>query len=257
MTSLISYTDMLPVAEAQENNSAWDGQCGGCNTQLLEREQKMQILWVFFGTWVAWAVFAAFKNWSGTVVFGGGFLVSCIALIVAIQIQNRFEPDSPARNSEPQIKTVSIIREPSLGISTAQFKERFNKISEEIDAPFHINQVNVEQGNVNTFSVMLGKNNALSGTVTKDDQIEGLISISNGDGTIQSGMKMLQLSVIIVRTFSSELSKEDASKLVLEMMNKNSTLPNATAHSKAVGKVEYFTSLSTQLGYFFGVQIAK
>lgn len=210
-----------------------------------------------FGSWIGWFVYSNSRKWSAMVGLGGGFLVSCLVMIAVIQVEKTFDSETPIQTGPQKNSVTAIIHDPSLGISTAQFKDRFNKISEEIDAPFHINQVNVEQGNVNTFSVTLGKNNALSGTVTKDGQVEGLISISNGDGTIQSGVKMLQLSVIIVRTFSSELSKEDASKLVLEMMNKNSTLPNATAHSKAVGKVEYFTSLSTQLGYWFGVQIAK
>lgn len=144
---------------------------------------------------------------------------------------------------------------PSLGLSPDVFKERFNQIAEEIDAPFHINQMKIDKGNVDSFNVKFSKNNVLFGTITKDGMIDSVTSISSGDGTIQSGLKMMLLSAIIVRSTSPDLSKEDAGKVVLEMMGKNNKSPDATSHSKKIGNVEYFTSLSKDLGYWFGVQV--
>lgn len=209
------------------------------------------MLGVFFGAWVIGAIFAAYKNWSGTFVFGGGFIFACLSLIAVSLPMNYFQADSKPKEHE----VAKIVLAPSLGLSTAEFKERFNKVAEEVDAPFHINQMKVEKGNIDTFNVTFDKNHILFGTITKDGLIEGVTSISAGDGTIQSGFNMLQISHIIIRTFSPEISKEDASKIVLEMMDKNSKLPDATAHSKRVGNVEYFTSLSKQLGYWFGIQV--
>lgn len=161
------------------------------------------------------------------------------------------------RSKDVDAPSVPVIQEPSIGITTEAFKKRFNRISEEIDAPFHINQFTIEKGNVDSFNVSFDKNHVLFGTITKNGLIEGLTSISSGDGTIQSGYNMLKISHIIVRAVSPSLTKEEVNKLVLEMMEKNGKLPDATANTRRIGEVEYFTSLGQQTGYWFGVQIPK
>lgn len=203
------------------------------------------ILNMFLGSWIAWFLYSNSKKWSAFVGLGGGFIIGVFSLSIPLWWY------SDVKNVNSHQASVSA-HAPSLGISTTQFKELFNKFSEEIDAPFHINQVKLDQ---NTFMVSFGESNALSGTITSEGNIEGLVSISSGDGTMQSGLKMFQLSTIITRTFNTSMSKQESAQLVLEMMQQNSKLPNATMSKKTVGDVEYFTSLSKQLGYWYGVQI--
>lgn len=67
------------------------------------------MLWVFFGTWAAWAVFAGFRKWSGTYAFGGGFLVAILVLIAGIQVTNYFQANSDSKKLNGYVETAQTV----------------------------------------------------------------------------------------------------------------------------------------------------
>lgn len=177
------------------------------------------------------------------------------------------QDNSPAINTTPTNKTPQVqteppkaksVIEPSLNITPEEFRLRFNKTSELLDTDFHINKIELKDGAVfNTANITLSKNNALIVTATKSGLLNSVISISSGDGTMQSGANMLFLSIMIVRSISEDLPEKEATQIVMDLMKASTDDADGKTHNKLVEGINYSASSSKTLGYWFSADLPE
>lgn len=161
--------------------------------------------------------------------------------------------EKPNNNPDSEKLAAAEVNQPSLNITPENFRVKFNKVSEHIDTSFHINRVDVKEGQVfDTANVRLSDHNALVISVTKDGMMNSVTSISTGDGTLKSGANMLFLANIIVRSISPQLEDKQAAQIAMELMKLSSSDEAGDAHTKLIDGVEYSASFSKQLGFWFG-----
>ena len=162
--------------------------------------------------------------------------------------------EKSSSNVEPvKLETTQEIKQPSLNITPESFRVKFNEVSELLDTSFHINRVDVKEGQVfDTANVTLSEHNALVISVTKDGMINSVTSISTGDGTLKSGANMLFLANIIVRSISPQLEDKQAAQIAMELMKLSSNDGAGGTHTKLIDGVEYSASFSKQLGFWLG-----
>jgi hypothetical protein len=73
------------------------------------------MLGVFFGIWIGWMIFFGLRKSNGVVVFGGGFIAACVALIIGFQIESFFVKDDKVAVVTPAETTpnnTSVVKKP-------------------------------------------------------------------------------------------------------------------------------------------------
>ncbi|WP_144461794.1 hypothetical protein [Siminovitchia fortis] len=127
----------------------------------------------------------------------------------------------------------------SLGFDAEGFKKRFNDVSKEYGSPFHIDSIEVKDGEIqDVATIMLNDLIAINLNINKKDgSIRDLTLIGQGDGTEGSGMDIMLGIGSIVSTLNPELD-QDGRANVLKGLGLDKGMPeDATEYTE--GNIKY------------------
>lgn len=163
------------------------------------------------------------------------------------------DPDATVMNFPVQEKPQELKRQ-DLGITADTFKVAFNRAALSIESDYKINQIDVKQGQAkDTFNISFGEHQALIGTVNSEGKLDSVMSISTGDGTIDSGINMMLLSAILVRAVSPDMGTKQAGDIAVDLIQKTNENGGETV-KRQVGNVEYYAMFSKSVGFWFGAE---
>lgn len=163
------------------------------------------------------------------------------------------DPDATVMNF-PVKESPKKMNRQDLGMTPEAFRIAFNRIASSVQSDYRINKIDIKPGTTkDTFDITFNENQGLIGTVNPDGKLESVMSISTGDGTVESGLDMVILSGLLVRSISPDIGKKGANDLVTGMMNEIVGAKGKTT-SCEVGEVEYFGTYSDQIGFWFGAE---
>lgn len=216
-----------------------------------------------------WQFITKDKNYSTLIRKGGGVLIGAFtfgvlaALIVPKDSENLEQTQQVVEvapvNKIDHEKTEPVKqKEASLNVTLEQYKSQFNDAALAANAEFEIKDFEVKAGEVfNTANAKLNDNSFLIVTVGKDGVANGVTTISAGDGTMQSGMHMLFISMVTLRSLNNTLTAQDANKIAMELMKSAVDKGDGKSISKTIDGIKYYAMFSQQLGYWFGAEPAK
>lgn len=231
------------------------------------KELLIVLVWlaVFVGGWRVLANMWI-KNGKGHVTShvaaaGSSFAVATIIFVLMVAGgSDKVAAVQPKPEKTGGAKETAVIAatQPSLGITPQQYKEQFNAASVATDdSPFEIGELNIQKGEIfDTAQVRLTANNALILAVTKQGLVNSVSTISTGDGTLNSGLNMLKISIVVVRSVNTKMSKEAAYKMGVDLFTRAGKSDGKSV-SKVVGGVKYYAIFSDTLGYWFGAEIPQ
>jgi hypothetical protein len=169
-------------------------------------------------------------------------------IIVQSDIQTEREIEERIKNKPSEFTIVK-----SIDI----FKERFNSFAQETDFSYRITDIKIIEGEVNNvFTYMFNSNLALNGQVNKsDNSIRSLTMISQGDGSINSGLNMLIVIGAIISATNPEISPEEKGEILKELGLMSEQVPLSNLSSSTIkNDIKYFLNVSDVMGITFGAQ---
>jgi hypothetical protein len=172
-----------------------------------------------------------------------------------VKSEAKSTPDESATLAENLPAEVSASESKALFATTDNFQTAFNDFCSESNFGYHIDDINVADGDVqNTFQLMMTKNVGLIGTVNKTDgSVKEITMIGTGDGTAQSGLEIMQGILCIIASADPSLLPAERGQLMkdLGIMDKKKDIHNLKA-SKDINGVHYWINSSELTGIMFG-----
>lgn len=148
--------------------------------------------------------------------------------------------------------------ETTLKITPEQFKSQFNAASLADGFNFQIDSIQLKTGEVNDVAnIKLNDISALIVSVSKNGEVNGITSLSVGNGTPESGLSMLELTVTLIRTFNKNISKQQAYKLGMDLFSKVVKEGDKGKADKSINDIKYIAMFSEVTGYWFSVAPVK
>jgi hypothetical protein len=194
-----------------------------------------------------------------TLIGGIFFLVLLVAGLNWFNSSEVVPAQKPAQKVAEKVaeKSNEIVKpQPSMGITAEQYKSQFNDASLATDgSPFEIINLDIKKGDVfDTAQITFTKNNFMIIGVTKQGLINSVSTISSGDGTINSGLNMLYISVVVIRSINTTIDKEAATKMGLDLFTRAGKSKNKPVE-EIINGIKYYAISSDKLGYWFGAEL--
>lgn len=146
----------------------------------------------------------------------------------------------------------------SIGMKPEQFKNNFNKISNEVQTGFNINQLVIDEGAVqNTFKYQINDNVGIIGSVNKrTGLVREITMVAQGDGTEQSGIDMLLAMGTLIRASDLKMTPEESGNILNKLIGEDFNINDYEASTVRNG-IEYSIMTSSELGIWFIISNAN
>lgn len=148
----------------------------------------------------------------------------------------------------------------TLGFTSAEFKDRFNKAATELGSDLQISNLTVQPGSVqDSFEYQFTNNLGIIGAINKaDGSVRDIVLDGSGDGTVQSVMNIIVSMGIVIAAVDPSLSPSDRGDILktLGIGDSNADLSNLSRNTVRNGK-KYGLTCSQATGIQFGVEDAN
>lgn len=154
-------------------------------------------------------------------------------------------------------------KSPSLKITAEDFRKNLNAQLKKADVSYlrPIAEFDLDKGKIrDSFQVTLTKEIGIMGTVNKDGELFGITLImANSDESGKPAVDMLLLSTMVALAVNSELDGSEAGNMIIDLTKKalEGIDEPDNSHTKVVGKNQYFSIASRQMGLWVGVEPAN
>ena len=161
-------------------------------------------------------------------------------------------PIQPAVNSSTTSEETTVPG--SLGMTPEQFKDEFNRAAQELDFPYTIKKITVQDGSAqNIFQYMFTDRLGLTGSVNKKDgTVRDVLLLGQGDGSLQSGVDIILAMGVLIESTNPELSPADRGKILknIGILGDNVDVSNMEGSTIRNG-IKYSINSSPQIGIMF------
>lgn len=177
-------------------------------------------------------------------------------------------PTAPVVEPKPTVEKTEI-KEPikkqnkTFGITVAEYEKRLLALAKEVGlGDFKGKPIEIEKGDVNdTFSVQYDDSFGLVGTVDKNGELNGLLSIlgKTTPGSNQS-TSFLLFTGLNIRALTPDIPKEQVGEAFLEVINKSvegAKKTGSSKNSKVIGDVNITVSISELTGILVNLTPAE
>lgn len=119
----------------------------------------------------------------------------------------------------------------SLGFNVNNFKSKFNSFSKSIGSPFNIENIEIEKGEKqNTATIMLTDLIAINLFMNKENIVNEIIVIAQGDKSQKSGYDIMLAIGSIISITSPQLNESGRAE-VLKSLGLNKGIPKKAVHT--------------------------
>lgn len=199
--------------------------------------------------------------WAAVIVVG-------LLLVAWIGASNNSSPtaDSQASADQPTAsdkssdvwadKRAQVENRADLGIKPDQFTKRYNAALADLNQAVRI-APNIKRGQqaANTFSAEVYSSAILTGTMKQSsDKLTSVTLIGAGDGSANSGARILLAAVALFMASSEQMSKKSAADLVMKLTGQRTDHKSA---EQVIDGIRYSCTKTQSVGVWFGIEPAK
>lgn len=157
------------------------------------------------------------------------------------------EDKAPPKIAEPVAKAQPIKVEKTLSdfnITSDEFVKNYNAVIAKADKNLIINSV--EDGRTVSYAPM-PNNASMSGIVTDDGKLRGIILVIGDNGTATDNLKVIAMSLAAANAVNGSVAKEEISQAVLDMLP--AAIDNkGESQKQTIGSAKYAAIFSEGLG---------
>ncbi|MGL5660496.1 MAG: hypothetical protein ACRC2U_19470 [Aeromonas sp.] len=161
------------------------------------------------------------------------------------------EANKPAEPAEKEIINTTF------NLTPAQFKNKFNAKTKQLENNLTITKLNIEDGKINnSFKYMFNKSTGLVGTIDKKTgKIISFMFLFGGSQDQQEILHAVAVPLFISQIVNPEQAKSKTSKVIMEMISESlSKMNDGETIKNKIGSVQYSSVASQYTGLMLSIE---
>lgn len=184
------------------------------------------------------------------------FIYSIVAAVVSSLLICGCSGDSKENQkagTESSVSSSDAGSSATFNLTPRQYAKRFNKFSKELNLPFRLSPKVVKGEEQDTFKELFNKNVGMVGLVNKKTgKLSGVILIGSGDGTVDSGSKIIFSTAAAIAAANPDGKLSDVGKELVALIN-SSKDDTGKPSLKLINGVRVSYSQNDQIGNMFAL----